>query len=80
MNNKLKQLAQNYINDVNTACFIMLKGLNLNTKEDLIKYRQMQSSGSFFLNGDNKYTFHGRGCRFKNNELEIDWDFGYDDT
>ena len=35
--------------------------------------------GEFYLNGENRYAFHGRGCRFSNDKIEIDWDFGYDD-
>lgn len=77
-NIELEKLAQKYINDVNRVCKMMLQAFNLTSKEELIKYR---SSGEFYSNGgDNRYAFHGRGCRFSNNELEIDWDFGYGDN
>lgn len=77
---ELEQLVKEYISDVNRACDIMLSSLKLGSKEDLIKYRQNHSSGEFYLNGNNEYTFHGRGCRFSNNDLCIDWDFGYGDN
>ncbi|MEI6101257.1 MAG: hypothetical protein WCP73_05395 [Eubacteriales bacterium] len=78
-NTKLEQLANEYLNDVNKICSIMLKGLNLSSKEELIKYREVQSNGEFYQDGNNRFTFHGRGCRFSNNSLKIDWDFGYAD-
>ena len=76
----IEQLAREYISDVNKACCMMLKGLRLNSKEKLIEYRQIQSSGEFYLNGSNRYLFHGRGCRFSREDLKIDWDFGCGDN
>ena len=72
----LKQLVLDYSVDVDTVCHIMLEGLNITTKEELIAYREQQPMGEFYLDGENKYVFHGRGCRFTNDEFEIDWDFG----
>ena len=80
VNNKLEYYAKEYINDVYKVCQMMLQGFNLNSKEDLIKHREVQPKGEFYLNGNNKYFFHGRGCRFSNDRLEIDWDFGYEDV
>ena len=77
INNNLEQLAKEYINDVNKVCQMILQAYNLKSREELIKHREAQPTGEFYLNGNNSYTFHGRGCRFSNNELEIDWDFGY---
>jgi hypothetical protein len=75
---KLEQLANEYIDDVNRACSVMLEGLNLKSKEEMLKHRNVQGRGEFYIKGVNRYTFHGRGCRFSSNNLEIDWDFGYD--
>ncbi len=66
-----------YIYELNNIKLIILKGLNLNSKEDFIKYRTSNPEGEFFLNGKNTYAFHGRGCTFTNSDITIDWDFGY---
>ena len=79
-NSKLEYYAKEYIKDVNKVCLMMLQGYNLGTKEDLVKHREVHPQGEFHLNGSNKYTFHGRGCRFSNGNIEIDWDFGYGDV
>ena len=76
INDNLEQLAKEYVNDVNRACDMMLEGIKLSSKENLIKLRLIQPSGEFYLDGNNRYTFHGRGCRFLREDLNIDWDFG----
>jgi hypothetical protein len=77
MNNiELELLTQKYINDVDKVCQIILQEFNVNSKEELINHRVI---GEFYFSSDNKYIFHGRGCKFSSDELEIDWDFGYGD-
>ena len=80
MNSELENFAEEYINDVQTVCQLMLQGCNASSKGDLIKHRGIQANGEFHLNGINRYWFHGRGCRFKNDSICIDWDFGYEDN
>lgn len=77
--NYLKLLAQEYIHDVSKICNTLLKFYNLNSKEELIKFRKKNPHGEFYLNGINIFTFHGSGCSFSSKELEIDWDFGFGD-
>ena len=76
----IERLAKDYISDVDKVYTIMIQGLKLKSKKELIKYREVQGKGEFYLNGNNRYTFHGSGCRFSNNKLKIDWDFGYGDV
>ncbi|SCW83746.1 hypothetical protein SAMN04487970_106224 [Paenibacillus tianmuensis] len=79
MNEELEILLKQYINDVNAVCALMLNGLGLSSKEELRTFRAKCPSGEFYLDGMNYYTFHGRGCRFSNKDIEIDWDFGFGD-
>ena len=78
ISNLLELLSKEYLTCVEDVCNLMLKGLGLNSKEDLINYRMKHGKGHFYLFGKNEYCFHGRGCRFENEKLKIDWDFGYD--
>jgi hypothetical protein len=73
----IEKYAKEYINDVNKICQTILKAYGLKSREELIKHRTAQPMGEFHLN--NRYCFHGRGCSFSNDEIEIDWDFGYGD-
>lgn len=75
----LETLAKEYISDVEKVCLLMLKGLNLASKCELIQYRTQHGMGGFYFNGINQYKFHGRGCYFTNDTITIDWDFGYDE-
>ena len=77
---KLEYYSELYISDVYAVCQMMLRGLDLGSKNDLIKHREAQSKGEFYLDGVNIYNFHGRGCRFSNNDIKIDWDFGCDEN
>ena len=76
--NELIRFAEEYIADVNNVCQTMLEVYELGSREELIiKHRAAQGKGEFYFNGKiNNYTFHGRGCRFSNDELKLDWDFG----
>ncbi|HEY9059910.1 MAG TPA: hypothetical protein VIO64_05300 [Pseudobacteroides sp.] len=75
MNDELKSLAKEYVDKVEHVCLLLLEGLNLKTKSDLWKYRRAHYIPEINLN-DNKYEFHGRGCRFSSKDMIIDWDFG----
>jgi hypothetical protein len=77
MNDELKSIADEYTENVKKVCLLMLKAFNLRSKGDLLKYRALHQIGEFELNGNNKYFFHGRGCLFSNQDIKIDWDFGY---
>ena len=77
LNNELKSIIEEYTENVKKVCLLMLKGLNLKSKDDLLKYRTLHSSGEFDLDGNNKFFFHGRGCLFANQNIIINWDFGY---
>ena len=80
-NDQLRRLAEEYINDVNKIGILMLERLGFKSRSELLKHGHTQWKGEFKLNGkNNMYCFHGRGCRFSNDELEIDWDFGYEDN
>ena len=79
MDKNLIAISNEYISEVTKICLLMLKSFNLTSKEDMIKYRVNKPIGNFYLNGENRYQFHGRGCKFSNNEINIDWDFGFDD-
>ena len=76
MNLELERVVKEYVENVNIVCKLMLQGLNLKSKEDLREYRSKHPYGKFELNGANEYCFHGRGCRFSNEKIMIDWDFG----
>jgi len=77
---QLQSLAQKYICEVEKACVLILNFLNLRSKQELIEQRALQEPGEVYLDAKNKYAFHGRGCRFTSENLEIDWDFGYSDN
>ena len=70
-------LSKKYISCVDDIYTLMLKVFGLNSKDDMILFRGKNGQGNFYLEGDNHYTFHGRGCWFCNDKIKIDWDFGY---
>ena len=74
---QLRKISLEYIDTVNKVCLLMLKGLNLKTKEEMLNHRIKNPIGYFDLGEKNKYQFHGRGCAFSNSELSINWDLGY---
>jgi len=77
LNNELKSIIEEYTENVKKVCLLMLKGLNLKSKDDLLKYRTLHPIGEFGSDGNNKFFFHGRGCLFSNQDIIINWDFGY---
>lgn len=76
MEEKLKIIINEYMESVNEVCINLLKGLNLKSKEEFWKYKQTHWGTEFEVNGI-KYIFHGKGCSATNDEMFIDWDFGY---
>lgn len=76
----LEILAREYVQRVEEVGSLMLVGLELDSRRELlVTHRMKHGMGEFHLDGINKYCFHGRGCRFENDNLKIDWDFGYDE-
>lgn len=73
---------QEYINNVNSVCSILLEGinrdenLNLKTKKDFFMYR-MENSKMEFEFEEISYRLHGKGCVAFSNDFFLDWDFGY---
>ncbi|MDR2939046.1 MAG: hypothetical protein LBV08_01860 [Clostridiales bacterium] len=79
MDEQLKQLSIQYINSVEEICLIMLSGLKINSKKELLRYGLKKQIGEFYFNGEHKYMFHGIGCKLSNDNIIIDWDFGIGD-
>lgn len=76
MNSEFKLIMEEYIECVNSVCLNLIEGLNLRTKWDLREYMAAHHKMEFEINGIS-YRFHGRGCMAFNEEMFIDWDFGY---
>lgn len=76
MDEKLKLILMEYIESVNDVCIKLLQGLNLKSKGEFCRYKAEHRAVEFEVNGI-KYMFHGRGCVATNDEIFIDWDFGY---
>lgn len=76
MEEKLRIIINEYIESVNDVCIHLLKGLSLKSKEEFWKYKETHWGTEFEVNGI-KYILHGKGCIATNDEMFIDWDFGY---
>jgi len=76
MDKELKIVTKNYIENVNRVCINLLDSYNLKNKFDFFEYRRIHSLVEFKANGI-KYRLHGKGCLAFNDEMYIDWDFGY---
>ncbi|MDE5778975.1 MAG: hypothetical protein K2I10_10800 [Lachnospiraceae bacterium] len=76
MEEKLRIIIMEYIENVNDVCIKLLEGLNLKSKEEFWKYKETHWGTEFEVNGI-KYMLHGKGCIATNDEMFIDWDFGY---
>ncbi len=82
MEEKIKNIMEKYIKDVEDTCNILLEGinyrdnLNLKTKKDFFDYRMKKSNMEFEVRGIS-YRLHGKGCMAFNKEFFLDWDFGY---
>lgn len=67
-----------YLKKVDEICHLMLSGLGFRSKEELCRYGIHNQMGTIEHDGNiGHYFFHGIGCEFENNTVEIDWDFGY---
>lgn len=76
MEEDLRLIIKEYIKNVDTICNKLIEELNLKTKIDFWKYREIHRKTEYEVNGI-KYVLHGRGCIATSNEMFIDWDFGY---
>ncbi len=76
MDKDLELVIKEYITSVNSVCNIVLKELKLNTKFDFLEYKAKHRQMELEVNGM-RFIFHGRGCIATNDELFLDWDFGY---
>ena len=82
MEQKIKYIMQEYINNVENICNILLEGinysnnLNLKTKNDFFAYRMEKAKMEFEIRGIS-YRLHGKGCMAFNKNFFLDWDFGY---
>lgn len=78
MNDKLNKLLKEYIMIVNQVCELMLEDLGVSSKEQLREVRGAYVAGKLKSKSGRKYLFHGRGCRYSDENVKIDWEFGYD--
>ena len=82
MEEKIQIILKDYIKEVENVCNNLLEGinysenLNLKTKYDFFEYRKRCKRMEFEIRGIS-YKFHGKGCMAFNDQMFIDWDFGY---
>lgn len=82
MEEKLRIILQEYIKNVEDVCNILVKSINyfekldLKNKYDLYIYISKHKRMEFEAEGIS-YKLHGKGCVAFNEEMFIDWDFGY---
>lgn len=76
MDEKLEIYMKDYIKNVEDICLYLLKKLNINNKNDLLKYRYSHNKWEYNV-GKIQLCFHGRGCIAKSDNFFYDWDFGY---
>lgn len=76
MEDYLKIIIKDYLEEVNLLCYKLIEGLKLKSKLDLWDYRKINNDMQIEVNGI-KYIFHGRGCQAYDGNNFVDWDFGY---
>ena len=76
MEHELKEVMKEYIKRVDDVCNNLLVSLNLKNKFDFFEYRSINRLMEFEVNGI-EYRMHGIGCIAFNNEMFLNWDFGY---
>lgn len=82
MEEKIKNLMNQYIISINNVCVKLLKELNnsenicLKSKLDFFDYRAKTRKMEYLFDGI-KYSLHGNGCTAFNDSFFLDWDFGY---
>lgn len=81
MDNNIIKLIEQYIELANKIATQMMLDFNVSNKQEFIKRKSLYLSGEMSVLNVDKYIFHGRGCRYidNNGKLIIDWDFGYGD-
>lgn len=91
MDERIYKITKEYFDEAESVKTILLSGLGLNSKEELICFKGRMPTGTFYLQDytKNDFYFHGRGLRFhrenmpssKNHikELDIDMEIGYGD-
>lgn len=76
MNDTLKSIIDEYLENVASLCIVMLQELGLKTKRELLIYLRENKIWELSIQGI-KYQFHGRGCCARYDGKYINWDFGY---
>ena len=76
MEDGLRTVMKEYIDQVNDVCLRLLAGLCLKSKADFLCSRKLRWGIEYEINGT-KYLLHGAGCRACDGERYLDWNFGY---
>ncbi|MBC5711337.1 hypothetical protein H8S75_25710 [Hungatella sp. L12] len=76
MEDGLRTVMKEYIDQVNDVCLRLLAGLCLKSKADFLCSRKLRWGIEYEINGT-KYLLHGAGCRACDGEWYLDWNFGY---
>lgn len=82
MDIKTKAIIDDYLNKVDSACLILLEGINLQenkslrNKWDFFEYISKARKMEFVINGIT-YRLHGKGCFAFCDDLFLNWNFGY---
>lgn len=82
MDERLKIILKEYIDEVTRVSNILLRSINnsenlcLKNKYDFFEYRSKCNKMEFVAGGF-KYRFHGKGCTVYNDERFLEWEFGY---
>ena len=76
MEDGLRTVMKEYIDQVNDVCLRLLAGLCLKSKADFLCSRKLRWGIEHETNGT-KYLLHGAGCRACDGERYLDWNFGY---
>lgn len=76
MEDGLRTVMKEYIDQVDDVCLRLLDGLCLKSKADFLCSRKLRWGIEYETNGT-KYLLHGAGCRACDGERYLDWNFGY---
>lgn len=78
----METILKDYLKSVDNICADLIQKINetenlkLRNKYDFLAYRADCKKMEFEANGVH-YRFHGKGCTAFNEDIFIDWDFGY---
>lgn len=77
MNQEIKRCALQYLGDIKQAYDMIMEGMAFPTPTSPFTWIQYFPSqkGKFELNGTNTFYLHGFGCDFKNQIINVRWDF-----